>query len=109
MVLIAGGKDKGSNFGHLATIIKQKVKALVVLGQSADLIEQAARAKGFTAIQKAADFAQAVLLAHRAAQPGEVVLLSPACASWDMFNSFEERGSFSRRSYIAWKNHSDGK
>lgn len=92
VVLIAGGKNKGGDFGSFAAAIKQKVRALVVLGQSADLIEQAVRAKGFTAIQKAADFAEAVLLAHQAARPGEVVLLSPACASWDMFNNFEERG-----------------
>ncbi len=92
VVLIAGGKNKGSDFDALAGVIKERARALVVLGQSAGLIAAAARARGFAGIQKAADFTEAVMLAHRIARPGEIVLLSPACASWDMFKSFEERG-----------------
>lgn len=92
VVLIAGGKNKGSDFDAFAGAIKERARALVVLGQSADLIAEAARARGFANIQKAVDFAEAVTLAHRSARPGEIVLLSPACASWDMFKSFEERG-----------------
>lgn len=93
IVLIAGGKNKGSDFGRLAEKIKEKVRVLVVLGQSADLIADAAREKRFTSILYAADFKEAVFLAHRAARSGDIVLLSPACASWDMFKNFEERGA----------------
>jgi len=92
VVLIAGGKNKGSDFAELAGVIKKRARALVVLGQSAELIAAAARANGFDNIQKASDFKEAVILAHQAARPGEIVLLSPACASWDMFKCFEDRG-----------------
>ncbi|MFX4261414.1 UDP-N-acetylmuramoyl-L-alanine--D-glutamate ligase [Pelotomaculum propionicicum] len=106
VVLIAGGKNKGSDFGEFAGVIKERARALVVLGQSADLIAQAARARGCENIQKAADFKEAVILAHRAARPGEVVLLSPACASWDMFKSFEERGNLFKEIVLDFKRSS---
>jgi len=92
VVLIAGGKNKGSDFGAFAAKVKEKVKVLVVLGQSADLITKAANDAGFGNIQRVDSLEEAVLTAHRAACPGDTVLLSPACASWDMFKSFEERG-----------------
>jgi len=92
IVLIAGGKNKGGDFREFAAKVKERVRAMVVLGQSAELIAEAARAAGFENIQFAGDLPGAVLLAHRAARLGEIVLLSPACASWDMFKSYEERG-----------------
>jgi len=92
IVLIAGGKNKGSDFSLFAGKVKEKARALVVLGQSAQHIAAAARDKGFENILYAGDFREAVQLARRAARPGDIVLLSPACASWDMFNSYEERG-----------------
>lgn len=92
IILIAGGKNKGSDFGEFARLVKKKARVLVVLGQSAQLIADAARARGVENILYAGDFRNAVMLAHRAARPGEIVLLSPACASWDMFKSYEERG-----------------
>jgi UDP-N-acetylmuramoylalanine--D-glutamate ligase len=97
VVLIAGGKNKGSDFGEFAAKVKERVRVLVVLGQSAELIADAARARGFENIQKASDFEEAVVLAHRAARDGEIVLLSPACASWDMFKSYEERGDLFKK------------
>jgi len=97
IVLIAGGKNKGSDFSELAAKIKEKVRVLVLLGQSADLIEAAVRKAGFKEIYRAKSFEEAVLAAHRAARPKEVVLLSPACASWDMFNNFEERGDLFKK------------
>ncbi len=97
VVLIAGGKNKGSDFGEFAGFIKERARALVVLGQSAELIAAAARARGFTGIQKAADLTEAVVLARRTARAGDTVLLSPACASWDMFKSFEERGDLFKK------------
>lgn len=93
IVLIAGGKNKGSDFGLFAEKVKERARVLVVLGQSAQLIADAARDRGFKNICYAGDFREAVQLAHRSARPGEIVLLSPACASWDMFKSYEERGN----------------
>lgn len=92
IVLIAGGRNKGSDFRELAAKIREKARVLVVLGECADLIAAAARETGFTNILSAADFAGAVMTAAQVARYGEVVLLSPACASWDMFKNFEERG-----------------
>lgn len=103
IVLIAGGKNKGSDFGEFAGVIKEKARALVVLGQSAELIAEAATARGCENVQKAADFKEAVILAHRLARPGDIVLLSPACASWDMFKSFEERGDLFREIVLNFK------
>ncbi|HOV79786.1 MAG TPA: UDP-N-acetylmuramoyl-L-alanine--D-glutamate ligase [Bacillota bacterium] len=97
IVLIAGGKNKGSDFGEFADKVKEKARVLVVLGQSAQLIAEAAKARGFENIRYAGGFEEAVYLAHRAARPGEIVLLSPACASWDMFKSFEERGELFKK------------
>ena len=92
IVLIAGGRNKGGDFKEFAAALKDKARVLVTLGESAELIGAAAREVGFSAIQTAADFPAAVQAAAKAARPGEVVLLSPACASWDMFKNFEERG-----------------
>jgi len=96
IVLLAGGRNKGSDFTELARLAREKVRVLVVLGECADEVERAARQAGCGEILRARDFREAVLTAHRAARPGDVVLLSPACASWDMFNNFEERGDLFR-------------
>jgi len=92
VVLIAGGRNKGSDFRDLALMIKDKVCVLVVLGECAEQLTAAVSETGFSNIQAAGDLPQAVRLAAKAARPGDVVLLSPACASWDMFRNFEERG-----------------
>ncbi|MGQ9512212.1 UDP-N-acetylmuramoyl-L-alanine--D-glutamate ligase [Thermodesulfitimonas sp.] len=97
IVLIAGGRNKGSDFGAFAKKIKEKVRVLVVVGESAEAIAAAARAAGVTGIRHARDFREAVYLARDAARPGDVVLLSPACASWDMFRNYEERGELFKR------------
>jgi UDP-N-acetylmuramoylalanine--D-glutamate ligase len=92
IVLIAGGRNKGNDFGLFAAKIKEKARALVVLGESADEITTAAVAAGVDNIVRAGSFREAVCLAREAARPGDIVLLSPACASWDMFKNYEERG-----------------
>jgi UDP-N-acetylmuramoylalanine--D-glutamate ligase len=92
IVLIAGGKNKGVAFDEFAQRIKEKVRVLILVGLHGYQIAEAARTKGFNNIYEAQDYPQAVQLAYQQAKPGEVVLLSPACTSWDMFNSFEERG-----------------
>lgn len=96
IILLAGGRNKGSDFTEFARLVKQKVRVLVVLGECAVEMEQAARAAGCTNILRAPSFSEAVLMAHASARPGDVVLLSPACASWDMFKNFEERGDLFR-------------
>jgi UDP-N-acetylmuramoylalanine--D-glutamate ligase len=92
IILIAGGKPKGSDFTGLAGRISDRVKALILLGQAAPQIEQAVRAAGYTAIWNETGLEGCVELAARLAEPGDLVLLSPACASWDMFKDYEERG-----------------
>ncbi|MCW2278854.1 UDP-N-acetylmuramoyl-L-alanine--D-glutamate ligase [Heliophilum fasciatum] len=92
VVLIAGGKNKGSDFADLAQVVAQRVKWLVLVGQAADLIEAAVRATGFDRITRVATYPEAVKAAQAQATLGDVVLLSPACASMDMFRNYEERG-----------------
>jgi UDP-N-acetylmuramoylalanine--D-glutamate ligase len=97
IILIAGGKPKGSDFTGLAERIKTRVKALILLGQAAPQIEQAVRAVGYTAVWNEADLEGCVRTATRLAVPGDLVMLSPACASWDMFRDYEERGDLFKK------------
>ncbi|MDS1029574.1 UDP-N-acetylmuramoyl-L-alanine--D-glutamate ligase [Bacillota bacterium LX-D] len=92
LVLIAGGSSKKSDFSDFAQKVKEKVKHLVVLGETADDIVSAVEKTGFKEIHRVTTFPEAVARARELAQPGEIVLLSPACASFDMFNSYEHRG-----------------
>lgn len=97
IVLIAGGRNKGNDFTALAAKIKEKVRTLVVLGESAAAIRAAAHAAGVEDVFHAKDLKEAVFKARDAAVPGDIVLLSPACASWDMFKNYEERGDLFKR------------
>lgn len=101
VILIAGGRSKGGDFEKLAHLITQKVKALVLLGEARSIIRQTVEDEGFQEIVEVDSIEEAVLAAHRIAQPGEVVLLSPACASWDMFKDYEERGDLFCRAVMA--------
>jgi UDP-N-acetylmuramoylalanine--D-glutamate ligase len=92
VVLIAGGKDKGMDFAPLARALPARVKALVLIGEATPRLEAAARQVGFTAVHRAETLAAAVTAARSLAAPGDCVLLSPACASFDMFRSAEDRG-----------------
>jgi UDP-N-acetylmuramoylalanine--D-glutamate ligase len=92
LVLIAGGKNKGLDFHDFMKVVRVKVKSLILLGLAADEMEQAARDEGVETIIRATTFADGVEKAIAQAIPGDVVLLSPACTSWDMFKSYEERG-----------------
>lgn len=91
LILIAGGDGKGQDFTPLGAALASKVRALVLLGRDAPAI--AAAARGRTPAHRARDMAQAVALAAELARPGDSVLLSPACASFDMFSNYEERGA----------------
>ncbi len=92
IILIAGGRNKGASFDQLGAVIRQKVKVLILLGEAKDQIKQAVMDKNFQNIYEVEGFEEAVLTAHKLAEAGDVVLLSPACASWDMFPSYEHRG-----------------
>jgi UDP-N-acetylmuramoylalanine--D-glutamate ligase len=89
IVLIAGGRSKGIGFDELGSAIAQHVKALVAIGESASEIRRVA---GEVAVVEASSMEEAVQRARELAAPGDVVLLSPGCASFDMFNSAEDRG-----------------
>ena len=90
IILIAGGRDKDSDFSLLNGLIARRVKALVLLGETK---ERLARVwDGLAPVHLAGDMAQAVAQAASLADPGEVVLLSPACASFDMFRDYAHRG-----------------
>lgn len=97
VILIAGGKDKGVPFDELGLPIIQHVKTLVLTGLTAKKIRTAVeKAKGYNGkpeIIEHDDFEMAVLAAHAAARDGDIVLLSPACTSFDRFKNFEERGN----------------
>jgi len=90
-VLIAGGLGKGQDFSPLAAPVASRARAVVLIGQDAALIEQALADTG-VACERAESLQQAVARAFDLAQPGDAVLLSPACASMDMFRSYAHRG-----------------
>ncbi|MEK3901652.1 UDP-N-acetylmuramoyl-L-alanine--D-glutamate ligase [Paenibacillus sp. FSL R7-0179] len=99
VILIAGGLDRGSDYMELLPVLGENVKALVALGQTRDKLAAVARLAGVKTVisvdngeSAAAVLEQAVREASALAEAGDVVLLSPACASWDMFTSYEERG-----------------
>ena len=92
IILIAGGRAKGSDFGQLAKAVKERVKRVILLGEAAPLLQRALSAVGYRSVLPVASLKDAVREAFSEAVPGDCILLSPACASWDMFTSFEERG-----------------
>jgi len=97
-ILIAGGLDKGAMFQQLAEKLQdENVSSLILLGETAPLIQRAAHKQGFVNIFMVSTMQEAVEQAFQQASAGDTVLLSPACASWDMFASFEERGDAFKR------------
>lgn len=92
IILIAGGRDKHTDLSVMMNLIRERVEHLILLGEASERFNAAAIACGVANIHQVASFIEAVRLAHHLAIPPQVVLLSPACASYDMFNSYEERG-----------------
>lgn len=93
VVLLAGGLDRGFNkFDRLVPYFKKHVRALVVFGETADLMADAGKQAGIKEIVKTENAVTAVPEAYRLSKPGDVILLSPACASWDQWPTFEVRG-----------------
>ena len=91
LVVIAGGQGKGQDFSPLASAFRDKVRHVVLLGQDATLIEKALN--GACSTEHVSSMEQAVHAAARVAQSGDTVLLSPACASLDMFRDYAHRGA----------------
>lgn len=90
IILIAGGRHKGIDYRVIRDLAREKVKEAVLIGEAADKIEDALGGSLF--IQKAVTLEEAVEKAFLKAKPGDCVLLSPMCSSFDMFQNFEERG-----------------
>jgi len=90
IILIAGGRDKEGDFRALRDVVRGRVKAMVLIGEAKGKIKDAL--KDVTEIIEAVDLKEAVLISYKIANKGDVVLLSPACASFDMFRNFEDRG-----------------
>ncbi|MEX2462464.1 MAG: UDP-N-acetylmuramoyl-L-alanine--D-glutamate ligase [Paenibacillaceae bacterium] len=99
IVLIAGGLDRGMEYSELTPYFHRKLRALVTIGETKEKLNLAAERAGIAFIRSVDNgnssveaLTEAVQIASELAQAGDIVLLSPACASWDMFESYEERG-----------------
>lgn len=92
-ILIGGGYDKGSEYDEWIEAFEDKVKCLVLIGQTAEKIEACARKHGVGNIVRADSFGEALRICTETAESGDAVLLSPACASWGMFPNYEVRGN----------------
>jgi UDP-N-acetylmuramoylalanine--D-glutamate ligase len=90
IVLLAGGQGKGTGYDGLANLVRQRVKTLVAFGEDAPRLE--AGLASATNVVRVTNMAEAVAYAQACASPGDVVLLSPGCASFDQYRNFEERG-----------------
>jgi UDP-N-acetylmuramoylalanine--D-glutamate ligase len=90
VILLLGGRDKGNDYTKLFQIVKSKVKAIIAIGESAEKIFTEFRP--YTEVKQVASMQEAVSEAYEISTAGEVVLLSPACASFDWFKNYEHRG-----------------
>jgi UDP-N-acetylmuramoylalanine--D-glutamate ligase len=90
IILIAGGKDKGIDYSLILDLAPKKVREVILIGEAKEKIRAAF--SGYLEIDEAGSLQEAVLKAFLKAKPGDCVLLSPMCSSFDMFSSFEERG-----------------
>ena len=90
VILIAGGRDKGVSFAEIESCVRERVRLAVLYGEARDKI--AASWKNFSQVRKIADFRQAVRTGFEEARPGDSIVLSPMCTSFDQFSSFEQRG-----------------
>ncbi|MFC3040244.1 UDP-N-acetylmuramoyl-L-alanine--D-glutamate ligase [Virgibacillus xinjiangensis] len=91
VVLLAGGLDRGNDFNELKEYLDH-VKAIVLFGETKDKLQSLAAEAGVPFIVKSTNVEQAAKMAYDLSEEGDIILLSPACASWDQYNSFEERG-----------------
>lgn len=103
IILIAGGYNKGSEFDNLVKSFNNKVKDLVLLGETKEKIKESAEKVGIKNIHLVEDMKEAVKLSYSLAENKDSILLSPACASWGMYNNFEERGQDFKNAVYALK------
>lgn len=99
IILILGGRDKGGDFKKLKKPIKKRVKEVVLIGEAREKIQKAL--KGTVPMKMASSMEEAVSLGYSLAEPGDVVLLAPACTSFDMFQNFEERGTVFKQKVLS--------
>lgn len=92
VILIMGGRDKGGEFQTLKKLVHQHTKKLIIMGEARDSIKSALKDACTGGAQTTSTMEDAVLLSYHAAVPGDIVLLSPACSSFDMYSSYAERG-----------------
>jgi UDP-N-acetylmuramoylalanine--D-glutamate ligase len=90
IILILGGRDKGGDFSRLKHEIKKRVKKVIVMGEAREKIIKALGK--YTEMIQASSLKEAVETGFKLSKPGEVILLAPACTSFDMFENFEQRG-----------------
>lgn len=103
VILIAGGRDKGSDYSAISDLMQKKAKEAILIGEAKDKIKEALM--GGLPIHEVSTLEEAVSLAFSKAKPGDCVLLSPMCSSFDMFSSYEERGEvFKKAVYELAKN-----
>jgi UDP-N-acetylmuramoylalanine--D-glutamate ligase len=103
IVLILGGRDKGADFTQLRRPVREKVKKIILLGEAREKIRQSLRR--VVPMEEAATLREAVALSFASASPGEMVLLAPACTSFDMFKNFEARGRAFKKEVERLKGH----
>lgn len=96
-VIILGGQGKGEDYAPLAVAVKNHARAAVLIGTETEKIERALIDAGFLKISKEQTMDNAVLSASKLAKRGDIVLLSPACTSWDMYPNYKERGNHFQR------------
>ncbi len=102
-IVIIGGKAKGNceDFGPVGEALRRRAKHVVLIGADRDVIRAAAKSAGFTAVSDANSMREAVEIAHSIASPGDVVVLTPGLASFDMFKDFQHRGRMFKESVFA--------
>lgn len=91
-VIILGGRGKGEDYGSLADAVRRGSEAVILLGEEAPRIRQALESRGYTEVIEVANMKEAVTKAFEVSPPGGMVLLSPACTSWDMYANYSEKG-----------------
>ncbi|HSH13925.1 MAG TPA: UDP-N-acetylmuramoyl-L-alanine--D-glutamate ligase [Desulfurivibrionaceae bacterium] len=107
VVLIGGGRDKGGDYALLHDLVREKVKGMVLVGEARE--KMAASFAQLTRVEVAAGLGEAVTIASRLAEAGDAVLLSPACASFDMFSGYAQRGLVFRAAVAALANAREAK